>query len=219
MRKRIFAAVAAAGLIASGIPDPEPQSGDAPYWAPTVAADRFIEAPAANRWYLLASTWVDLTSRPGLIGERGPDGKPYAALSDSLFSTAAPLDAAGRLVPTSLAGLGLARECPALAIADGRLAGAEGAVGERFWKLLEPYGELGLNVAELGVGTNESATVTGNVLEDEKALGTVHVAFGASAGIGGTVSVPVHLDVVVTGATLSIDGRPVLDGGRFVLDA
>ncbi len=30
--------------------------------------------------------------RPSLVGSRGPDGKPYAALSDSLFSTAAPLD-------------------------------------------------------------------------------------------------------------------------------
>ena len=30
--------------------------------------------------------------RPALIGTRGPDAKPYAALSDSLYSTAAPLD-------------------------------------------------------------------------------------------------------------------------------
>jgi aminopeptidase len=130
----------------------------------------------------------------------------------------APVDAAGRLVPATLAGLGRAEQPAGLTIADGRLAGADGGVGERFWKLLEPYGELGRNVAELGIGTNESATVTGNVLEDEKALGTVHVAFGDSAGLGGAVSVPIHLDVVVTEATLSIDGRPVLDAGRFVLD-
>ena len=83
---------AAAGLIAVGMPDPDPLDGSGPFWAPTVASDRFIEAPTANRWYLLASTWLDLPSRPGLIGERGPDAKPYAALSDSLYSTAAPLD-------------------------------------------------------------------------------------------------------------------------------
>ena len=57
----------------------------------------------------------------------------------------------------------------------------------------------GRNLAELGVGTNERATLTGNILEDEKMLGTVHVAFGASAGIGGTVSVPVHLDCLIAG--------------------
>jgi hypothetical protein len=57
-----------------------------------VAAHRFIESPAASKWHLLASTWLDLPGRPSLIASRGPDGKPYAALSDSLFSTAAPLD-------------------------------------------------------------------------------------------------------------------------------
>ncbi|HZA12558.1 helicase-associated domain-containing protein [Mycobacterium sp.] len=82
----------AAGLIAAGMPDPEPPDSDGAYWAPTVQADRFSELSAAVRWRLLATTWLDLEARPGLIGRRSPDGKPYAALSDSLFSTAAPLD-------------------------------------------------------------------------------------------------------------------------------
>jgi XPB/Ssl2-like helicase family protein len=94
---------AAAGLIASGMPDPDPLDGSGPYWAPTVSSDRFIESPIANRWHLLASTWLDLPSRPALIGERGPDAKPYAALSDSLYSTAAPLDR--RLFLSALADL------------------------------------------------------------------------------------------------------------------
>ena len=68
-----------------------------------MAADRFVESPTAARWHLLASTWLDLPGRPGLIGSRGPDGKPYAALSDSLYSTAAPLDR--RLLLTVLADL------------------------------------------------------------------------------------------------------------------
>jgi Helicase conserved C-terminal domain len=82
----------AAGLIAAGMPEPDPHDGVGPYWAPTVAADRFVESPTAAKWRLLASTWLDLPGRPSLIGSRGQDGKPYAALSDSLFSTAAPLD-------------------------------------------------------------------------------------------------------------------------------
>jgi hypothetical protein len=88
----ILEVTAAAGLIATGMPEPEPQDGAGPYWAPTVAADRFLESPTANKWHLLASTWLELPGRPSLVGSRGPDGKPYAALSDSLFSTAAPLD-------------------------------------------------------------------------------------------------------------------------------
>lgn len=88
----ILELAAAAALIASGLPDPQPSVGDPPYWAPTVAADRFTEAPVAERWHVLATTWLDLAARPALIGSRGPDAKPYAALSDSLYSTAAPLD-------------------------------------------------------------------------------------------------------------------------------
>ena len=106
--------IAAAGLIASGVPDPAPADDAPAYWAPTVAADRFLEAPTANRWFQLASTWLDLPSRPGLIGERGPDGKNYAALSDSLYSTAAPLDR--RVL------LGLMSELPAGAGVDARSA-------------------------------------------------------------------------------------------------
>ncbi|MBV9351590.1 MAG: DNA-binding protein, partial [Mycobacterium sp.] len=88
----ILELAAAAGLIASGMPEPQPPDGEGPYWAPTVAADRFAETSAAERWHSLASTWLDLPARPSLIGTRGPDGKPYGALSDSVYSTAAPLD-------------------------------------------------------------------------------------------------------------------------------
>ncbi|MGZ8801346.1 MAG: helicase-associated domain-containing protein [Mycobacterium sp.] len=88
----ILEVAAAAGLIAPGMPEPDPQDAAGPYWAPTVAADRFVESPTAVKWHLIVSAWLDLPGRPSLIGSRGPDGKPYAALSDSLFSTAAPLD-------------------------------------------------------------------------------------------------------------------------------
>jgi len=88
----ILELAAAAGLIASGVPDPCPAGDAVTYWAPTVAADRFAESSPPARWLTLAQTWLDLPSRPGLIGVRGPDGKHYAALSDSLYSTAAPLD-------------------------------------------------------------------------------------------------------------------------------
>ncbi|WP_374024497.1 helicase-associated domain-containing protein [Mycobacterium sp. HNNTM2301] len=91
----ILELAAAAGLIASGMPDPPPATGpnlDGPFWAPTVATDRFTALPTAERWQLLASSWLDLPSRPALIGSRGPDAKPYGALNDALYSTAAPLD-------------------------------------------------------------------------------------------------------------------------------
>lgn len=59
------------------------------------------------------------------------------------------------------------------------------------------------NIAELGLGCNDKAVVTGNVLEDEKVLG-MHWALGLSDHLGGTVGVDdfshpdhvVHWDIV-----------------------
>jgi len=130
----------------------------------------------------------------------------------------APLNGEGRLVATTLAPVGIAEEPVALTVEDGRLTEADGPLGPRFLQLLTDAGEGGTNLAELGVGTNDRARLTGNILEDEKILGTVHVAFGASAGFGGTVSVPVHLDVVILEPTLEINGRVVLDLGSYMLD-
>jgi leucyl aminopeptidase (aminopeptidase T) len=130
----------------------------------------------------------------------------------------APRSAEGRVVASSLGPLGISDEPAVLTVREGKLATAEGGLGPRWLKLLDAHGERGHNLAELGVGTNDRAQLTGLVLEDEKILGTVHVAFGASAGIGGTVAVPIHLDVVVLDPTLEIDGRRVLEDGRFVLE-
>ena len=104
-----------------------------------------------------------------------------------------------------------------LTVRDGHLTDAIGAQGEELLELLTAHGADGTNVAELGVGTNEEAILTGNILEDEKILGTAHVAFGASAAIGGTVQVPVHLDCVVLEPTLEVDGRPLVRDGELLV--
>jgi leucyl aminopeptidase (aminopeptidase T) len=130
----------------------------------------------------------------------------------------APVGGEGRLVPASLAPLGISDEPATLTVSGGLIVAGEGGLAPEYFRRLQAHGDAGRNLAELGVGTNDHAILTGNVLEDEKILGTVHIAFGASAGIGGTVSVPIHLDAVVLDATLEVDGEKVLDGGRFVLD-
>ena len=130
----------------------------------------------------------------------------------------APPGGDGRIVAASLAPLGLSAEPAVLTVSEGRLIAGEHGLGPEFLAWLEQYGEPARNLAELGVGTNECARLTGQMLEDEKILGTVHIGFGASAGIGGAVPVPIHLDVVIVDASLEIDGTTVLDGGRYELD-
>jgi leucyl aminopeptidase (aminopeptidase T) len=149
----------------------------------------------------------DLTA-PGVFGNL-PCGEGFIA----------PLSGEGRVVASSVGPLGISDEPAVLTVRDGHVTSAEGGLGPEWLKLLEVHGEQGRNLAELGVGTNDKAQLTGLVLEDEKILGTVHVAFGASAGIGGTVAVPIHLDVVVLDASLEVDGQKVLEDGRFVLEA
>ena len=160
---------------------------------------------------------VAIDGRPGIsddgeLTERGAFGN--LPCGEGFIS---PVYGEGTIVAASLAPLGLSIDPARLTVAEGRLVAADGGLGPQFIELLLSHGALGTNLAELGVGTNDRARLTGNVLEDEKILGTVHVAFGASAGIGGTVSVPIHLDVVVPDASLEVDGRQVLDAGRYVL--
>jgi leucyl aminopeptidase (aminopeptidase T) len=81
---------------------------------------------------------------------------------------------------------------------------------------------LNANVAELGVGTNAGAKRPDNILESEKILGTVHVAFGDNHGFGGTVSAPFHQDYVVFEASLVAElpggkRREILRRGTWVL--
>jgi len=74
----------------------------------------------------------------------------------------------------------------------------------------ESVGRAAYNVAELGIGTNLAVeSLVGSVLLDEKAAGTVHVAIGDDAGIGGDTESPIHLDGIITGPTVYADGERV----------
>jgi len=160
---------------------------------------------------------LDLSGREGIADDGDLTGPGAFGNLPSGEGFIAPAGGDGRIVAASLAPLGLTDEPATLTVAGGRIVAAEGGLGPEFLSRLTVHGEKGTNLAELGVGTNDRATLTGNMLEDEKILGTIHVAFGASAGIGGTVSVPIHLDAVVLDATLEIDGRRVLDAGNLLL--
>ena len=49
------------------------------------------------------------------------------------------------------------------------------------------------NIAELGIGCNPNAVITGNVLEDEKV--GLHIAYGMSSHLGGKVKSDMHQDI------------------------
>jgi leucyl aminopeptidase (aminopeptidase T) len=121
------------------------------------------------------------------------------------------------VVDGSIAGVGLLDTPTSLTVREGHLTDTTGSDGAALMELLSAHGPDGTNVAELGIGTNEEAILTGNILEDEKILGTAHIAFGASAAIGGTVQVPVHLDCVILEPTVEIDGETIVTGGDLLV--
>jgi leucyl aminopeptidase (aminopeptidase T) len=121
------------------------------------------------------------------------------------------------VIDGSLAGIGLVDEPVELVVEGGHLTSARGGEGMAFMELLTVHGEDATTIAELGIGTNEKAILTGEVLEDEKIGGTCHIAFGASAGIGGTVQVPVHLDCVVMKPTVALGGEAIVRDGELLI--
>lgn len=151
----------------------------------------------------------------GELGERGafgnlPCGEGFIAPVEGTCEGTLVVDG-------TVAGVGVPAAPVRMEIAGGRLVAASGPEGERLLALLTKHGDEATTVAELGIGTNEMAELTGNVLEDEKILGTAHVAFGASAAIGGRVQVPVHLDCVVIKPTVEVGGTVVVREGAFLL--
>ena len=72
------------------------------------------------------------------------------------------------------------------------------------------------NVAELGVGLNPNARLTGEMLEDEGVMGTIHIGIGTSHTLGGEIVAPTHYDLLMWEPTIVVDGRTV-QRGREVL--
>jgi leucyl aminopeptidase (aminopeptidase T) len=79
------------------------------------------------------------------------------------------------------------------------------------------HGENCRVMAELGIGTNPKARLTGKLITDEKVMGTVHVAIGdnASPSFGGANPAPIHIDGVVGQPTLVVDGETLIEEGKY----
>ncbi len=152
----------------------------------------------------------------GLFREKGqsgnlPTGEAYLA----------PLEGQSEgvvVVDGSMAGIGMVRTPIRITVEGGYATTIEGGEeAARLVALLEPHGLDGRNVAEFGIGTNDKATLIGVILEDEKVMGTIHIAFGDNKSMGGTVRVASHLDGLVTSPTVWFDDTLVMDAGRLLV--
>ena len=148
-----------------------------------------------------AESDTGLLARPGAFGNL-PAGEAYLA----------PLEgtASGKLVlewgPTEKLGTPIT-----VTVKDGLAVKVTGR--DRYAKVLKAkFAERkdNANIAEFGIGTNPFARRPDNILESEKILGTVHMAFGDNASFGGTVNTPFHQDFVFFKPTVEL----TLKGGE-----
>ncbi|MEA4881831.1 MAG: aminopeptidase [Synergistaceae bacterium] len=120
------------------------------------------------------------------------------------------------LIDGSFAGLGVLQAPLKLTFSRGMMVKIEGPDAARLDALLGDN-PLARNLAELGIGTNDKARVTGVILEDEKIYGTVHIALGSNDTFGGEVAAGIHVDGIITRPKLSLDGRIIVEGGRVTV--
>jgi leucyl aminopeptidase (aminopeptidase T) len=161
-------------------------------------------------------TWMvddGVLDRPGAFGNL-PAGEVYVAPLAAGADGVCVIDCS-----IALAGEGLVDEPIRVTFERGRIVAVEGgAAAEATRRAIAEAGTGADVVAELGIGTNERARVTGSVITDEKVLGTAHVAFGdnASPSYGGDNRASIHVDGVMADATIEADGTIVFERGALV---
>jgi leucyl aminopeptidase (aminopeptidase T) len=152
----------------------------------------------------------------GLFREKGlwgnlPTGESYLA----------PIEGQSQgivVVDGSMAGVGMVNDPITITVKDGYATDIRGgAEASRLIGLLEPHGKDARNVAEFGIGTNDKAILTGLIIEDEKVMGTIHIAFGDNKSMGGSVRVASHLDGLVKSPTVWFDDKLIMDAGKLLI--
>ncbi|MBN2566968.1 aminopeptidase [Candidatus Woesearchaeota archaeon] len=154
----------------------------------------------------------------GLLHRRGgliniPSGEVFIAPVEGT--------AHGRYVVDATIAGGRAKSL-SISVERGRAAGFSGDRAREVSALfrrpeLKRYGRRVYTVAEIGIGTNPTARIVGSTLQDEKVLGTAHIALGKNTGFGGRTEVPVHYDGVFRRPTIAIDGRAIMQDGRLLV--
>lgn len=119
----------------------------------------------------------------------------------------------------SFAGLGLIKNTNiSIKVKNGFATDIKGgAPAKKLIKMLNGVGKDARNIAEFGIGTNDSAKLSGVLLEDEKVMGTIHIALGNNVSMGGSVNVPIHLDGVIKKPTVWMDRKMLMKDGKLLV--
>lgn len=165
---------------------------------------------------------LDVTGRKALPskglfhkkGESGnlPTGEAYIAPLEGKSNGVFVIDG-------SMSGVGVIDKIPIkIFVENGYATKIEGGKQAKLLqKTLDKYGKLARNIAEFGIGTNDKAKLSGIILEDEKVMGTIHIALGDNKSMGGNVDVPIHLDGIVKKPTVFFDNKMIMKKGKLLV--
>ncbi|MGB2447447.1 MAG: aminopeptidase [Candidatus Poseidoniaceae archaeon] len=114
-----------------------------------------------------------------------------------------------------------------LIVEDGTVVDVKG--GSLAATIRQSYGEVAKNlkakdresvwtVAEFGFGMNPSARLVGNVLEDEKRMGSCYFSIGDNSRLGGSSNAGIHVSGVLAEPSVWLDDSCLTEAGVFMAD-
>lgn len=122
------------------------------------------------------------------------------------------------VIDCSMAGVGKIEDKLTIKIEKGIATEITGEKSDELKEILDEVGPDAYIIAELGIGTNPKAIITGNILEDEKVKGTIHMALGNDMSYGGDNDIPLHLDGICDKPTIIIDDEEtIMKDGELLL--
>jgi 2,5-dihydroxypyridine 5,6-dioxygenase len=118
-------------------------------------------------------------------------------------------------------GIGLLRKPIRFTVRGGFIREIEGGDPEQVETLKRAWQQQDdpnvYNVAEMGIGMNPNCRFTGDMLEDEGVLGSIHIGTGTNITLGGNIKARSHYDLIMSKPTLKLDGELLLENGDLRL--
>jgi leucyl aminopeptidase (aminopeptidase T) len=194
-------------------------------------ADKLIDAlKDAVRLHITTDKGTDITlgvAGRKFVGDIGVEATGGCNIpSGEIYCAPLETEANGLIVfDASIGDIGLLKQPLNVYLKNGRITKFESndkELEKRIAELTDVDSEARV-IGELGIGVNPGARITGNMLEDEKSLGTAHIAFGNNADFpgGGKNNSKIHRDYLFYRPTMEVEytegtKKLLMNRGEFV---
>lgn len=121
---------------------------------------------------------------------------------------------------TTVHGIGLLDDPIELTVEDGWVTEIDGGrEADQFRETLEAADENAWYcAAEMSIGINPDAEISGRMRTDKKVEGAVHVATGANKDLGGEIQSDLHIDGTIRHPDVWVDDRKLVEHGEILVE-